>query len=92
VKQQLETAIAERLGRLPPRVQRRLSRQPPVVIDGQRLAADVQLMLSLRPIMGEPIYDEHLSVETARRLTREEAATARPSSGPAGNGCSGALR
>jgi len=76
VRQQLETAIAERLGRLPPRVQRRLSRQLPVVIDGQRLAADVQLMLSLRPILGEPIYDEHLSVETARRLTREEAATA----------------
>ncbi|MBE2319138.1 alpha/beta hydrolase [Solirubrobacter sp. CPCC 204708] len=33
-------------------------------------------MLSLRPILGEPVYDERLSVEKARRLTREEAATA----------------
>ena len=41
-------AMAERLGRLPARVQRRLSRQPPIIIDGQRLEPDVQLMLALR--------------------------------------------
>ena len=40
----------QRLGRLPPRVQRRLSGRPPIVIDGQRLEADVQLMLALREL------------------------------------------
>jgi acetyl esterase len=76
VRDRLEAAIAQRLGRLPARVQRRLSGRPPVIIDGQRLEADVQLMLSLRPILGEPVYDERLGVEEARRRTREEAATA----------------
>jgi acetyl esterase len=69
--------IAEELGRLPARVQRRLSRQPPVIVDGQRLEPDVQLMLALRKVLGEPVWDERLDVETARRLTREEAAVAR---------------
>ena len=50
---------------------------PPIVIDGQRLEADVQLMLALREPLGEPVWDEHLSVERARALTREEAAVAR---------------
>jgi acetyl esterase len=72
-------AIAERLGRLPARVQRRLSRQPPIVIDGQRLEADVQLMLALREWLGQPVWDHKLDVETARRFTREEAAVARGS-------------
>lgn len=76
VDDRIEAAIAARLGRLPPRLQRRLSRQPPVIIDGQRLEADVQLMLALRPLLGEPVYNERMSPETARRLTREEAATA----------------
>jgi acetyl esterase len=76
IHDRIEAAIAQRLGRLPPRVQRRLSRQPPIVIDGQRLEADVQLMLSLRPILGEPVYDERMTVAEARRRTREEAATA----------------
>jgi acetyl esterase len=73
----LEAVVAERLGRLPPRVQRRLSRRPPIIIDGQRLAPDVQLMLALREVLGEPVWDERLSVEQARALTREEAALAR---------------
>lgn len=72
-----ETLVAERLGRLPPRVQRRLSGAPPIVIDGQRLEADVQLMLALRARLGEPVFDGQLSVERARALTREEAALAR---------------
>ena len=58
MRQRVETRVAERLGRLPPRVQRRLSGRPPVVIDGQRLEADVQLMLALRERLGEPVYDE----------------------------------
>jgi acetyl esterase len=71
--------IAERFGRLPARVQRKLSRRPPIIIDGQRLEADVQLMLALRELLGEPVWDDKLDVETARRLTREEAAVARGS-------------
>jgi acetyl esterase len=77
MKDRVETVVAQRLGRLPPRVQRRLSRHPPIVIDGQRLEADVQLMLALRQYIGEPVWDESLSVEQARRLTREEAFLAR---------------
>jgi acetyl esterase len=68
---------AERLARLSPRVQRRLSRRPPIVIDGQRLEPDVQLMLALREFLGEPVWDERLTVERARELTREEAFLAR---------------
>jgi acetyl esterase len=62
---------------LPPRVQRRLSGRPPIVIDGQRLEPDVQLMLALREKLGEPVWDERISVERARELTREEAFLAR---------------
>jgi acetyl esterase len=72
-----QAIAAERLGRLSPRVQRRLSRRPPIVIDGQRLEPDVQLMLALREYLGEPVWDDRLDVETARRLTREEAFLAR---------------
>jgi acetyl esterase len=72
-----EAYLAERLGRLSPRVQRRLSRRPPIVLDGQRLEADVQLMLALREVLGEPVYDERLTVQRARELTREEAFLAR---------------
>ena len=77
MRSHVETVLAERLGRLSPRIQRRLSRQPPIVIDGQRLEADVQLMLALRETLGEPVWDEHLSVQRARELTREEAFLAR---------------
>jgi acetyl esterase len=77
VRDRVETIVAQRLGRLPPRVQRRLSGRPPIVIDGQRLEADVQLMLALRERLGEPVFDEHLTVERARELTREEAFLAR---------------
>ena len=44
--------------RLPPRVQRRLSGRPPIIVDGQRLEADVQLMLALREWLGAPVWDE----------------------------------
>jgi acetyl esterase len=72
-----QAVIAERLGRLPARVQRRLSRHPPIIIDGQRLEADVQLMLALRDVLGQPVWDDKLDVETARRYTRAEAEVAR---------------
>jgi acetyl esterase len=73
----VKARLAQRAARLPPRVQRRLSARPPIVIDGQRLEADVQLMLALREWLGEPVWDESLSVERARQLTREETFVAR---------------
>jgi acetyl esterase len=72
-----ETIVAQRLGRLPARLQRRLSGSAPIIIDGQRLEADVQLMLALRARLGEPVWDERLSVERARVLTRQETFLAR---------------
>jgi acetyl esterase len=77
MKLRAEAALAQRLGQLPPRVQRRLSGAPPIIIDGQRLEADVQLMLALREVLGTPVWNERLGVERARRLTREEAFVAR---------------
>ncbi|HWK26222.1 MAG TPA: alpha/beta hydrolase [Solirubrobacter sp.] len=68
----MRAALAHWLGQLPPRVQRRLSGQPAIVLDGQRLEADVQLMLALRRRLGEPAWGT-LTVERARALTREEA-------------------
>ena len=59
-------------------MQRRLSGRPPIIIDGQRLEADVQLMLALRELLGEPVWDERLDSRSRRaRLIREEAAVAR---------------
>ncbi len=77
MRERVETAVAERLARLPRRVQRRLSGRPPIIIDGQRLEPDVQLMLALRERIGEPVWDASLTPERARALTREEAALAR---------------
>jgi acetyl esterase/lipase len=77
MKHRVETRAAEQLGRLTPRLQRRLSGRAPVIIDGQRLEADVQLMLALRDRIGVPVFDEHLTVEQARALTRQEAFMAR---------------
>jgi acetyl esterase len=68
--------VAERLGRLSPRVQRRLSGRPPIIIDGQRLEADVQLMLTMSKLIGEPVWDERLQPEPARTLIRDLSATA----------------
>jgi acetyl esterase len=68
-----EAVLAQQLGRLSPRVQRRLSRQPPIIVDGQRLEPDVQLMLALRERLHAPAWDERVSVERARELTRQEA-------------------
>ena len=76
-RRRVETVLAQRLGQLPPRVQRRLSGRPPIIIDGQRLEPDVQLMMALRAWIGEPVWNEHLSVPRSRELTREEAFLAR---------------
>ena len=59
--------LAQWFGRLPPRVQRRLSGRPPIIVDGQRLEADVQLMLALREWLGAPVWDENLTVRARAR-------------------------
>jgi acetyl esterase len=68
--------VSRALLSLPPRVQMRLSRRPPIVVDGQRLDPEMQLMLALREVIGEPVWDEQLSPQRGRELTREEAAMA----------------
>jgi acetyl esterase len=71
-----QSRVARGLAALPPRVQARLSRRPPIIIDGQRLEPEVQLLLSLRGVIGEPVWDEQLSPARARELAREESAMA----------------
>jgi acetyl esterase len=57
-------------------VQRRLSGRPPIIVDGQRLEADVQLMLAMSKLIGEPVWDERLQPEAARTVIRDLSATA----------------
>ncbi len=68
--------MARALAALPPRVQAKLSGRPPVTVDGQRLEPEVQLLLSLRGVIGEPVWDDRLSPARARELAHEEAAMA----------------
>jgi acetyl esterase len=71
-----QARLARAFAALPPRVQVKLSRMPPITIDGQRLDPEVQLLLATRRLIGEPVWDEHLDVARARALAREEAAMA----------------
>ena len=73
----MRAALAQWAGRLPPRLQRRLSGRPPIIVDGQRLEADVQLMLALREWLGAPVWDDNLTIERAREAIREETFVAR---------------
>src|SRR3954469_5923405 len=73
----MQSRLARAMASLPPRVQVKLSRRPPIVVDGQRLDPQMQLMLSLRDVIGEPVWDERLTVARARALAREEAAMAK---------------
>jgi acetyl esterase len=61
------------LGRLQPRAQILLSGRKPIVIDGQRLDPEVQLLLSVRERIEPPVWDETMTVERGRAITREEA-------------------
>jgi acetyl esterase len=61
------------LGRLPARVQMRLSGRRPIEIDGQRLDPEVQLILALREKLQPPVWDGTMSVSRGRAITREEA-------------------
>jgi acetyl esterase len=71
-----QARLARACAGLPPRVQVKLSGLPPITIDGQRLEPEVQILLAARRLIGEPVWDETLDVERARRLAREEAAMA----------------
>ena len=72
-----QSRVARALAGLPPRVQAKLSGRAPITIDGQRLDPEVQLLLSLRSVIGEPVWDHRLSPARARELAREESAMAR---------------
>ncbi|MGZ8667549.1 MAG: alpha/beta hydrolase [Solirubrobacterales bacterium] len=59
------------LGRLPRAAQQRVA-GPPVVIDGQRLEPEVQMILGLEKLLGQPEYYE-VPVADARRRLLEDA-------------------
>src|SRR4051812_18805666 len=61
------------LARLHPRAQVGLSGRRPIVIDGQRLDPEVQLLLAARERLQPPVWDETMTVERGRQITREEA-------------------
>jgi acetyl esterase len=61
------------LARMSPRAQVGLSGRRPVVIDGQRLDPEVQLLLSARERLQPPVWDASMTVERGREVTREEA-------------------
>jgi acetyl esterase len=61
------------LARLPRRAQVGLSGRRPVVIDGQRLDPEVQLLLAARERLQPPLWDDSMTVERGREITREES-------------------
>lgn len=63
----LQAAVLRRLVKLPAPVLRRLAGGPAPEVDGQRLAPEVELLLSLLSLAGEAMPTE--SVERARRET-----------------------
>ncbi|HEV2130541.1 MAG TPA: alpha/beta hydrolase [Longimicrobiaceae bacterium] len=67
----LRGALACRLGRLPGHLLVRLSRRPPVRIDGQTLDPVLQLLLSMRPQGGPAPLTAGSPAEARRRFRRE---------------------
>jgi acetyl esterase/lipase len=68
----VEQWAAQLLGALPPRVQLRLSGKPPVQVDGQTLAPEVQLLLAVLARRREPPMETLPAAqarEARRRLT-----------------------
>jgi acetyl esterase len=61
------------LARLPRRAQVGLSGRRRIVIDGQRLDPEVQLLLAARERLQPPVWDDSMTVERGREITREEA-------------------
>jgi acetyl esterase len=71
--QRAELGAARLLAALPGALQVRLSGQPPIELDGDTLAPDVQLMLALNERRGRPPLHT-LPPELARRMRRRQAA------------------
>ncbi len=68
-----EYLMARALMGLPPALQLRLSGKPPIELDGDRLAPDIQLMLALNERRGDPpLYT--LTPQQARLSRRRQAA------------------
>jgi acetyl esterase len=61
------------LARMPRRAQVGLSGRKRIVIDGQRLDPEVQLLLAARERLQPPVWDASMTVERGRAITREEA-------------------
>jgi acetyl esterase len=72
-RENLEGRVARAAALLSPRAQLRLTRRPPVQIDGQTLAPDLQLALALMARAGTPPL-QTLAPPRARELTRVQAA------------------
>ena len=74
-RQRLEFRIARLLSALPPRLQVWLSRQPPVVLDGQTLEPEIQLTLAVLERQGNPPI-ESMTPPEAREFTSRQAGVA----------------
>jgi acetyl esterase len=61
------------LARMSQRAQVGLSGRKRIVIDGQRLDPEVQLLLAARERLQPPVWDDSMTVERGREITREEA-------------------
>ncbi|MHB8492869.1 MAG: alpha/beta hydrolase fold domain-containing protein, partial [Solirubrobacteraceae bacterium] len=81
--QRLESLSLRGLMSLPGALQVRLSGRPPVRIDGDTLAPDIQLMLALLELRGEA-SPTHASPVELRRIRRRGAAVAGGSRIPVG--------
>jgi acetyl esterase len=75
LRDRAQWAGARLLASLPPRLQVRLAGGAPVVVDGQTLHPELQVLLHARERMGGRSLAE-LTPERARRLTRAEARAA----------------
>lgn len=84
LRARLRGATARCIGHLPPRIQLRLSRTPPVQVDGQTIDPTIQLFLSLRP-RGQPRPLTAGSPEEARARYRNEMLSLRGRSTPVGS-------
>jgi acetyl esterase len=73
MRERLEGRLARALAALPPRLQIRLSGRPPVIIDGDQLAPELQLLLAVLERRGLPRPETMAPVEL-RALRRRQAA------------------
>jgi acetyl esterase/lipase len=81
--ERLDTRVARAIAALPPAVQVRLSGKPPVRIDGDTLAPEMQLSLALLERRGTPSF-ETMSLAQARRIRRRLAVASAGRPAPVG--------